>query len=135
MGRGEGRRTGERERVDVLAVVATGHVLLAKTNSVLALRDAVKDLEGFFGDALYIHVRSETNVPRQCKKNKSTHAAGEVHLNSENTDVLRSLRRLVDIRRGGRRSSRGHCSAIGVTILRGPVAHRSSHSSNSKGRF
>ena len=38
-------RTGEREGVDVLAVVAAGHELLAKTDGVLALCDTVKDLE------------------------------------------------------------------------------------------
>ncbi len=45
-------RTGQEESVDVLPVVAAGHELLAETNSVLALGNAVELLELFLGDAL-----------------------------------------------------------------------------------
>ena len=46
-------RTGQCKRVDVLAVVAACHELLAKTDGVLALGDVVEDLELLLRDALY----------------------------------------------------------------------------------
>ena len=45
-------RTVQREGVDVLAVVAACHELLAKTDGVLALGDTVELLELLLGDAL-----------------------------------------------------------------------------------
>lgn len=45
------RLTGEKEGVDVLAVVAEGHTLLAEANGVLARRNAVESLEIRLGDA------------------------------------------------------------------------------------
>lgn len=45
-------RTCEEERVDVLPVVAAGHVLLPETDGVLALGHAVKLLQLLLGDAL-----------------------------------------------------------------------------------
>lgn len=44
--------TRESERVDVFAVVAEGHVLLAEADGVLALGDTVEHLEVFLRDAL-----------------------------------------------------------------------------------
>ena len=44
--------TGERERVDVLAVIAASHELLAEADSVLALGYVVKLLELLLGDTL-----------------------------------------------------------------------------------
>ena len=44
--------TCEGEGVDVLAVIAACHELLAKTDSVLALGDVVEDFELLFRNAL-----------------------------------------------------------------------------------
>lgn len=46
--------TIESKRVDVLAIIGAGHVLLAKTNSVLSCRHAIKLLEIRLRDALVI---------------------------------------------------------------------------------
>ena len=51
MGRDE-RQTGERKRVDVLAVIAASHELLAEADSVLALGYVVELLELLLGDTL-----------------------------------------------------------------------------------
>ena len=48
----ERRDGGEGERVDVFSVVGASHVLLAETDGVLALGDAVKVLELVLRDAL-----------------------------------------------------------------------------------
>ena len=48
----EEKLTGQRERVDVLAVIGASHVRLAKTNGVFALRDTIEDFEVFLGDTL-----------------------------------------------------------------------------------
>lgn len=44
--------TSQKEGVDVLPVVTARHVLLAKTNGVLALRHAIELLQLLLGDAL-----------------------------------------------------------------------------------
>jgi hypothetical protein len=45
-------RTVQSKGVDVLAVITTSHVLLAKANGVLSGRNIVKDLEFSLRDAL-----------------------------------------------------------------------------------
>lgn len=47
-----GTPTAQSKGVDVLPVVCAGHVLLAKTNGVLALGDAVENLKILLRDAL-----------------------------------------------------------------------------------
>lgn len=56
----EGGLTGQGKRVDVLAVVGTGHVRLAETNGVFAFGDTIEDFEVFLGDTL-----QATRKPRQ----------------------------------------------------------------------
>ncbi|KAI0766070.1 hypothetical protein BC629DRAFT_906825 [Irpex lacteus] len=56
-------RTGQEESVDVLPVVAAGHELLAETNGILALGDAVELFELFLGDALNAK-RKYISIPR-----------------------------------------------------------------------
>ena len=51
MGRDE-RQTGERERVDVLAIVGEGHIFLPQADGVLPLRYPVVLFELGLGDAL-----------------------------------------------------------------------------------
>ena len=60
-------RTGQCKRVDILAVVAACHELLAKTNGVLALGDAVEHLKLLLRDALHVRRSGYTLrvVPRE----------------------------------------------------------------------
>ena len=47
--------TCERERVDIFTVVCASHVLLAKTNCVFALGNAIENFELLLGNALYLN--------------------------------------------------------------------------------
>jgi hypothetical protein len=44
--------TSQGKRIDVLAIICTSHVFLAKTNSVFALGYAIKNFQVFFRYAL-----------------------------------------------------------------------------------
>ena len=103
-------RTGEREGVDVLAVVAAGHELLAKTDGVLALGDVVEDLELLLGNALCAESTVSTN--RRTLHALDTHTLGEVHLEGEDADVLWTRGRL-DLLAGGGVERDGHGGCVG----------------------
>lgn len=55
-------RTVKSERVDILPVIAAGHVLLSKTNSVFALSDTIEDFKVFLRDTLRACVRRLANM-------------------------------------------------------------------------
>jgi hypothetical protein len=76
-------RTRQRKRVDVLTVVRACHELLAKTDGVLALGDAIKDLEVLLRDAL-----GKSSEGSSGRTRTNTHASGKVHLHAEDADIL-----------------------------------------------
>ena len=55
-------RTGQCKRVNILAVVAACHELLAKTNGVLALGNTIELLELLLRDTLRFGLSDSSNV-------------------------------------------------------------------------
>ena len=82
--------TRQGERVDVLAVVGASHVRLAETDGVFALGDIVEDFEVFLRDTLWAGQKPRQRVNRGCRRELRAHSVGEVHLHSQDTNILRA---------------------------------------------
>lgn len=79
--------TGKCDRVDVLAIVNAGHVLLPQTDGVFALGHAIEHFELLFRDAL--RTIPGSIIPSLMQKS-APHSSGEPHLHCEDPDVLRA---------------------------------------------
>jgi len=89
-----GARTVQRERVDILTVVAAGHVLLTETDGVLASCDSIENLEVGLRDALRKRVAVSANT--KIAVLVPTYAVGEVNFHGKDTDILGAGKAVVE---------------------------------------